>query len=177
MKVGEKDMFNMKLESQLQLDKIWCKNNDYREYDELLDDGRAIISDICEIMAEHTEIHFVVCGFGDDKWPVDCRFDLSVVIEQLPAIIRMLKIGDYNFSLDFYEQGIEREIEFIDSGAFVTLTCCSRTSWIPKPSKMKMEKEDVSTIFYDLYKKFFSFSQVLCNELASNRLFLEWMKI
>lgn len=170
-------MFSMELKAEIPFNNI--KMNDYvnNEYDNDLDDGRSVISDVCAIFADTENLFFLVSGFGDENWPVDCRFDLPVIIEQLPDIINKIDNKDFNFQLDFYEQGIEREIIFIDAGDLVYLECISRNGWVPETSKIEMKKENVSTMFLKFYKDFMLFSEVLCNDLANHHLFKEWLKI
>ncbi|SFR69520.1 hypothetical protein [Anaeromicropila populeti] len=170
-------MFNMEIKTIIPLNTIKIDNCGIGDYDDELDDGRSVIMDICKIMGNTEQILFCVSGFGDDKWTVDCRFDLPIIIEQLPEIIRRINNKDFNFKLDFYEQGIEREIVFVNDVECVRLVCISRTNWIPKPNNIKMRKEEVSLIFNNLYKNFLSYSSVLCNGLANHYLFKEWMKI
>ncbi|AEV66851.1 hypothetical protein [Acetivibrio clariflavus] len=170
-------MFNMELKAIVPLDAIKKDIYDFKDYDDELDDGRSIIKDICEIFADTGKILFSVSGFGDENWAVDCSFDLPVIIEQLPEIIRKINNNDYNFVLDFYEQGIEREIEFIDGVQFVKLICKSRNDWSPQPSEIEMSKKDICTIFMRLYESFLSLSEVLCRDLINHHLFREWMNI
>ena len=70
------------LKTIVSLNDIKTRVCDISEYDNELDDGRSVISDICKIFADTEKIIFSVSGFGDDNWPVDCRFDLPVIIEQ-----------------------------------------------------------------------------------------------
>jgi hypothetical protein len=167
----------MKLKATIPLNDIKPNIYDVKEYDNELDDGRSVIADICEIFADTEKIQFIVSGFGDRQWPVDCRFDLPVIIEQLPEIISKIKNNDFNFILDFYEQGIEREINFEGDKDSVSLECISRNSWIPEPSKIVMEKGEVNKIFNMLYEDFLSYSKILCNDLANHYLLKEWMNI
>lgn len=51
-----------------------------------------------------------VSGFGQKKWPVDCRTDLATIIEQIPEILEKIRAERFFFKLDFYEQGIERQL-------------------------------------------------------------------
>lgn len=170
-------MFNMKLKVRIPLNDIKPNIYDVKEYDNELDDGRSVIADICEIFADTEKFQFIVSGFGDRQWPVDCRFDLPVIIEQLPEIISKMKNDDFNFILDFYEQGIEREIKFKCGKDSVSLECISRNSWIPEPSKIVMEKGEVNKIFNMLHEDFLSYSEILCNDLANHYLLKEWMSI
>lgn len=148
-----------------------------REYDDELDDGRAVIADICEIFDDTKGVIFKVSGFGEENWAVDCRFDLPVIIEQLPEILGKINNSDFNFSLDFYEQGIERELEFLESTDFVSLKCISRNNWVPAPDRIEMKKEDICKIFKNLYRNFLSYSEVLCKDLANHILLKDWMEI
>lgn len=167
-------MFSMELKTTIPLNNIKANVYDINEYDNELDDGRSVISDICEVFADTEKMIFSVSGFGDENWPVDCRFDLPVIIEQLPEIVSKINNKDFNFKLDFYEQGIEREIIFTDAEEEVNLECISRNAGVSEPSKIEMKKENISTLFRKLYKDFLLFSVVLCNNLANHRLFKEW---
>lgn len=171
-------MFNMELKSIVPLNDIKAAVYDVNEYDNELDDGRSVISDICEIFADTEKIVFAVSGFGDEKWSVDCRFDLPGIIEQLPEIISKINNEDFNFKLDFYEQGIEREINFtFNDEDTVVLECISRNEWVPEPGKIEMGKENVYKMFENIYRKFLLYSKVLCNDLANHHLLKEWMEI
>ncbi|PTM54785.1 hypothetical protein [Desmospora activa] len=144
-------------------------------YDEKLDDGRSVIFDICEIFHETDEIDFIAYGFGSNDWCVDCRYDLPGVIEELPDILGKLDAGDYDFVLDFYEQGTEREIQFVDWGDHVVLICKSRTNWKPVPDRIKMEKDRVDHIFRNLYRRFYEYGEGLCPDLIAQPL-REWFR-
>lgn len=52
-----------------------------------LDDVVAILIRICEVFESSGVITFFVSGFGQEKWPVDCRTDLATIIEQVPSIL------------------------------------------------------------------------------------------
>lgn len=175
-------MFSMELKNIIPVKDIKTNVYDISEYDNELDDGRSVISDICEIFADTEEMVLSVSGFGDENWSVDCRFDLPVIIEQLPEIISKMNNRDFNFKLDFYEQGIEREINFIDGDdddddEVVNLECISKNDWVPEPSEIKMRKKNVSTMLIKFYENFLLYSAVLCNDLTNHHLLKEWMDI
>ena len=169
-------MFSMELRTKRPLNEIIHNECNTRQYDDELDDGRSVIVDICETFRDADEVLFVVSGFGQESWYVDCFYDLPIIIEQIPEIIRSISENNYNFGLDFYEQGIEREIQFKDNGNYVSLVCISRTDWKPVPDKIDMRKEDIKTMFEDLYKSFSSYGEVLCFELINHPMLKEWMK-
>lgn len=172
-----KDIFKIELKNKIPLNDIKVNSFINREYNNELDDGRSVISDICEIFADSGKIIFSVSGLGEENWPVDCRFDLPIIIEQLPEIFSKMNNNDFNFKLDFYEQGIEREINFIDNEDIVNLECTYRNDRVPMQVKIEMRKEIVSAMFRELYDNFLLFSTVLCNSLANNRLLKIWMDI
>lgn len=149
-----------------------------KEYDIELDDGRSVIHDICEVFDNTETISFRVSGFGQQEWPVDCLFDLSVVMEQLPEILAKTRVHDNKFTLDFYEQGIQRQIYFEDDRSdLVKLTCKSRLNWKPRPDKIIMRKRDVNATFSNLYLDFFKYGNNLCPDLINNILLKEWFTI
>lgn len=169
-------LFNMCLISNKSLNQV-IKFNEEKSYDCELDDETSVIFDICDFFEGTGEIKFIVSGFGEDDWKVDCRFDLPGIIEVLPGIINKISQGEYSFKLDFYEQGVEREIIFEENGSDVSLTCLSRTSWIPTPSNIEMKKEDVEKIFKSLYDTFISYSTELCHSLINSPLLSEWLNL
>lgn len=147
-----------------------------RSYDSELDDETSVIFDICDVF-EKAGIKFVVSGFGQNEWPVSCRFDLPEIIEVLPEIINKIKLEEYNFKLNFDEQGIEREIIFNEGINSIRLTCFSRTNWSPVPRVIEMDKKDVDRIFMNLYEDFISYSIRLCANLIKNPLLANWLKL
>lgn len=102
-------------------------------YTQELDDVCSIIMDICEALADTSSAEFIVSGFGQERWPVDVRVDLSVFLEQLPNAVAAVGSGA-SFSLDFYEQGIERVVHFEPDGDRYAGRCESQTEWKPAPA-------------------------------------------
>ncbi|WP_076187609.1 MULTISPECIES: hypothetical protein [Paenibacillus] len=139
-----------------------------------LDDSVGILMCICEAFEISQSVSFVVGGFGQDNWPVDCRTDLSTVMEQVPDILAKTRAGIFSFELDFYEQGIERQFLFEEDMNLVKVTCVSRTEWVPHPSSVFLEKTAVSKVFEEIYIKFLEFSSVICEGLVNNTLLNDW---
>jgi hypothetical protein len=83
-------LFHIKLKYNTNSNKI-SKMPTFRNYNEGLDDGRSVIQDICEIFDQTKKVDFIVSGFGQNYWPVDCQFDLPVVMEQLPQIMSLIR--------------------------------------------------------------------------------------
>lgn len=102
-------------------------------YEEGMDDVRSILSNICEALADTGSAVFVASGFGQERWPVDVRTDLLVFLEQLPDAIASIEAGT-SFSLDFYEQGVERAIQFRPQDQYYLAQCESHTDWKPNPA-------------------------------------------
>ncbi|MBM6388010.1 MAG: hypothetical protein JSY10_29370 [Paenibacillus sp.] len=141
-----------------------------------LDDVVAILISICEVFELSGVMSFVVSGFGQEKWPVDCRTDLATIIEQIPDILEKVSKGIFSFQLDFYEQGVERLLVFEEEGGLVRVTCISRTNWIPNPKTILMDKVEVSTLFENFCMNFLEYSLVFCTDLANNPLLENWKK-
>jgi hypothetical protein len=77
-------------------------------FDPELDDVRSILAQLCEKASGSLE--FSMSGFGL-TWPVDAQFDLPPLLEQFPEVSAALDTFS-RFEVDFYEQGIERKLEF-----------------------------------------------------------------
>lgn len=110
-------------------DKIEC----ILEGEEISHSKLEILADICETFELSKNIEFNVIGFGLEKWPVDCMYDLLCVIEMLPNIINGFFENNYDFILDFYEQGLERTLFFEKGKNIIRIKCESRTKWISNP--------------------------------------------
>ncbi|MFE5321642.1 hypothetical protein ACFQ88_23335 [Paenibacillus sp. NPDC056579] len=149
------------------------------KYDEELEDGRAVIVDICRIIAKTNAVIFNVSGFGQEEWPVDCIVDLPLVIEQLPEILININQDCFEFEIDFYEQGVERTIEFSELNNHkgkVQLLCKSRTDWLPNPEILEIDREIIREQIKKLHEVFLELGMRLCPNLIKNPLFIEWMK-
>lgn len=168
--------FNIELRTLTNLEEIETVVDYIKTYSDELDDERSVIEDICEIFEDTKKIKFFVSGFGDKEWYVECRIDLAVIIEQIPEIISKIRNENYSFNLDFYEQGVERKINFIPDKQGVTLECISRSKWIPKPEKIRMKKEEIANIFEKLFKDFLLYGEALCSDLINNNLFRAWVE-
>ncbi|MYT26914.1 hypothetical protein GTW69_42750, partial [Streptomyces sp. SID7760] len=72
---------------------------------ELSEDYESLAMDACQLLSD-TDARFIVSGFGQEEWPVNISYDLSSVIEQLPAAIDALRSGS-PAEIDLYGQGIE----------------------------------------------------------------------
>lgn len=134
----------------------------------------AVISMVCDIFEISGSVKFKVSGFGQNEWPVDCRIDLATVMEQVPEILKKIELNQYDFILDFYEQGMERQVTFSPDKDAIMLTCSSRTHWTPDPVFIHMKREQISRIFKDLYSRFLEVGEILCSDLIQDPLLEEW---
>ena len=83
----------------------------------------AIIILISESLAQNDNIIFEVKGFDTD-WPVDICTDLSTAIIQVYEAIILLRNSN-KATIQFYEQGIEKTLEFHRSRQCVFIDCVS----------------------------------------------------
>lgn len=165
-------IFNMELVCKVSLNELNLNSDEVRfDYDDELDDGRSVIMEICDTVFRDTgQVDFHVSGFGQDDWRTD-MIALATVIEQLPEVIQKIKKDDYNFIIDFYEQGTEKTVVFEEEGLMVKVTCESRTGtigWEPNPKEIKMEKEQIKSMIMNLYNKFFLIGETLCPTLINH---------
>lgn len=110
------------------------------------------VINLCELLGQ-TDARFHVSGFGQASWPVDVSYDLSAVMEELPRVLRALTNGA-DTDLDFYTQGIERELTFQVSGEVTRITCESHTKWVPDPAEIEMKTNDLIAMLQELARGF-----------------------
>jgi len=90
-------------------------------YDGALDNVSSILHDISDTLEESSSAEFSVSGF-DENWPVDVRTDFCTFLEGLPTAIAAIKSAA-PFTIEFYEQGVERIIHFKPEGKNYTAHC------------------------------------------------------
>lgn len=145
-------------------------------YDYQYDNVVSILMDLCDVLEETGIFQFHVSGFGQERWPVDVRTDLSTILEQLPPILHSIACANYPFELDFYEQGIERLLFFEKADSLIKVTCYSGTLWKPTPPAFLMKESDIVSQLYNLRDSFIEAVKIVCPKLATSELFARWCK-
>ena len=151
----------------------YSKHKKTIEYDEELDDITSVILDICSYFEELNVISFLVQCFTDMKWPVDVESDLASIIPQVPNALEKLKIRA-NFSIQFFEQGIERELHFKCEKNDVLIECFSLLGNPVTSEIEKIQYEDLFSMLKSLIEKFISISKTVCPIVTNHFLFKEW---
>jgi len=105
-----------------------------------IDSVTEIIMFLCNSLAGWAV--FEVRGFGQASWPVNVATDLAVVLEQLPVVIRGLRQRQ-ECTLDFYEQSVQRQVNFLPAEEQVRLQCLSGTDWTPVPTEVVQSRAEL----------------------------------
>jgi len=161
----------MTLHISLQLPDITKVRAMPRTYHSETEDIRSILSDLCRTVAK--EAKFVVGGFGQDRWPVDASTDLAVLLEQLPGILRAVRAGAAT-EIDFYEQGIERRIEFSPAENAYNATCMSQTEWQPNPAVERVGRAVLEGMLVGVQDKVVRLIEEIAPDLAKHDLVRRW---
>ena len=72
-------------------------------------------------LLDHHGFTFTLKGLGQGVWPVDVRYDLATVVEQLPDVLGALVLSQ-PVAMQLYGQGIEKLVEFAPEGDWVLAT-------------------------------------------------------
>lgn len=145
------------------------------KYNEEFDDIRSILISLCRQIDEQDGCVFKISGFGQEKWPVDVKTDLPVLLEQLPQIFSAIELYQ-DFQLDFYEQGIERYIDFNYKNGYYNLVCKSLTNWTPKPVMEEMNLLEVNEMFFTIKREFIYLIKKNIPKLLENKWIVDWKK-
>lgn len=144
------------------------------DYDEELDNIESLITDICDVLSDTQMIRFAVSGFGE-SWPVDVRTDLSTIISQIPdALSALYQSG--NTSIQFYEQGIERELFFRCNDNRVEVTCQHFNEDRPIPITETVGLSELKNMLSEVLVSFIRLSKIICPAIADHRIFQDWLK-
>jgi hypothetical protein len=143
------------------------------QYEEKLDDVRSILSDICEALADTSSADFIVSGFGQERWPVDVRTDFPVFLEQLPKALTSVELGS-SFSLDFYEQGIERVMHFERTGEEYSARCESQIEWKPQPAIETINRLELRKMLSDVRENLMQFLSLHAPRVAAHPWMRDW---
>jgi hypothetical protein len=143
-----------------------------RKYDPETEDVRSILSDLCGVVDKHGA--FVVSGFGEDRWPLDISIDLAVLLEQLPDVLRAVRAGAAT-EIDFYEQGVERRIEFSPEEDGYRATCISQTKWQPNPAVEWVNREALEGMLVAVQVNIVKLMEAIAPDLAKHNWITEWL--
>lgn len=141
------------------------------DLDTPVDDHRSILAALCDELSQY--IDFRVSGFGQSRWPVDVETDLPIFLEQLPGAIMKANTG-HEFEIDFYEQGLERRLEFIPDGSSFHVTCASGTDWRPDPLFQEIDRLDLIAILRLPLRQFIEAVESVSSEVFHDPLVRAW---
>jgi len=136
-------------------------------------DYESIVMELCSRLAE-TDCVFRMAGFGQEEWPVDIRYDLSTLIEQLPELLSGLR-SNGSVEVDLYGQGVERTLRFVVAGDRVTAVCASRTGWIPNPDVEEIDRSELLAMIESVAFEFAKFMRMVWPQRAETAPFVDWI--
>ena len=127
-----------------------------------------VIWEMCKVMNKTNEIEFYIKGISYQERMTGIRlsvdWDLAVLLEQLPDVLRKISDNDYNFRIDFYEQGSEFFLLFSsDESEIVDITYNSYSGNVT--CSTLVEKSKLNAMLKRLYKDFIFLSKTICGYL------------
>ena len=147
----------------------------YTSLDEA-DSCEELLSLICSQIQDDNTHTFKVEGF-DQIQSVDCRTDLLCVIEQIPEILANITNRNFNFNLDFYEQGVEKILEFKDNEKYVKVLCRDMLSGNLIFKENNVSKKCLEDMFKNIYDEFLKVTQIMCPYILNHKQFYSFLKI
>lgn len=147
--------------------------SEFKTTDHARDDITGFLDSLCDKLSDPHNAVFKISGFGDANWPVDSLYDLPVFLEQLPSAIQALR-SDVGFEIDFYSQGMGRNIIFSVDGNTVYAKCQSLSSWQPNPTVEALSKQDLRAMLEASMNSLISFVEDNFPEDLSNPIFIKW---
>lgn len=139
-------------------------------------DVRVVLDDVCDVFADTASLDFFVSGFGQPRWPVDVRTDLPIFLEQLPRALACARAGKA-FTIDFYEQGIERAIHFEPVRLHYIARCDSRTTWRPSPPIETIEAAELYVMLREARECLLRSLQAIAPRVAMNPSLHSWARL
>lgn len=145
------------------------------DYDEESDNIESLIMDICEFLSDTQMIGFRVSGCGESSWPVDAGTDLATVVPQIPDVLKALYRSE-NTSIQFYEQGIRRELFFSCNNNKAEVICKYLDEDKAMPIKEIAGLSEVRKMLSEFLVSFIRLSKIACPAIADHRIFQDWLK-
>jgi len=143
-----------------------------------LDSVQAVTMEICGRLHDLKVVEFVVRGFGQYPWAVDVWYDLSMMLEEVPALFECIdNNGPDAFTLNYAAQGTERSLIFTIEGDRVEIICESRTDWQPDPRVEISDLKTLDEMFSRLLLTLVSETGRYFPDLIENRYFKEWRRL
>lgn len=137
-------------------------------------DFDSIVMDLCTVLAE-SDCSFEIEGFGQCEWPVDVRYDLSTVMEQLPETLIKIRLGS-SAEIDLYGQGVERRLRFEPyGGGLIAILCESRTDWTPEPATELTRRSDLLLMLERIAVEFAESLRLVWPSLVDADPFVGWL--
>ena len=128
---------------------------------------------ICDHLEDTNLIHFNVSGFGQKHWPVDVRTDLSTILTQVED--SFIALGEKkNFDLFFYEQGIERNLQFKWESCIYRVHCQSLSDWEPNPINEYLSHKEIRQQLTDLVNDFTRATYRVFPNIGDLPAFVDW---
>lgn len=134
-----------------------------------------VVDEICDLVQEHGAAEFVVSGFGESRWKLDVATDLAVVLTQILEVHSSV-LRRQSCQLDFYEQGVERVVEFGFSGDVVTLRGYGG-GWTPDPAVIEMSFADLSSQFGRFREEALYMLEAVYPPISETPWFQQWSRL
>ena len=129
---------------------------------------REVIWEMCRVMNKTNDIAFYIHGISYHErmagLQLSIDWDLAALLEQLPDVLRKIAKDDYDFRIDFYEQGSEFYLQFIQTGSEDVdviynsyrgdVTCSTAAT-----------KSELRSMFKKIYRDFIFLSNTICGYL------------
>ena len=130
-----------------------------------------VLAPLCSALARDPRVALVL-RFGDEAWPVDVGTDLCTLVEQLPQVARSLEGA---FSIDLFEQGIERTLAFVPIDGDAYQVRCSR---LVSPAEvlgtLRVSAAEVQASLRRLTTRFVAMAEVVGPELVRDPAYQAW---
>jgi hypothetical protein len=143
-----------------------------REYSKQLDTVASIFSDVCDELEGQGQFH--ASGFGQDRWPMQIHYDLVVLLEQLPSVIRAVQSGIAS-EIDFCGQGVERKLYIEPAADQWEISCASYGQWTPSRIVELMTQASLLHVLFAVRDEFVRALSQSAPKLLEREFVIEWL--
>lgn len=144
------------------------QEGDWREFD-----YEHLVMEACEIL-EDAGCVFQMTGFGKPVWALDVAYDLSVFMEQFPALIDGVREAR-QVEVDLYSQGVECALKFNPRGEQVVIECLSRTDWVPLLEFETVSRAELDSMLSGMAKTFAEALEAAGSSISRVEPFVHWL--